>query len=282
MVVLSKNSNSPQNTSILNVYFCHLQEENQRRLEKAEILEHTVLFLQKITKEGAAKRGAEEKQSFQGGFSTCLQRAAQFLGPQGKELWLGVALQDSSSSAHVASSHSPCSQTSPLLLRNSSKPVVRLLVNKSGHTLQFVPASTPSSCVQSRRELSFSPPSTPQQSQKAVSRSSTHLPQPTSHSLWRPWPWPPGHKWLWNATEPAFLYSCVFSYGTVQCCIYCKLIKNLPAASILPAHESPRVECRWLMYFCTLIYSICHFLNKKWKLLKAWVYWFLVSTRPGV
>ncbi|XP_008322414.1 transcription factor HES-7.1-like [Cynoglossus semilaevis] len=164
------------------------QEENQRRLEKAEILEHTVLFLQKITKEGAEKRGAEEKQSFQDGFSTCLQRAAQFLGPQGKELWLGVALQDSSSSAHVASSHSPCSQTSPLLLRNSSKPVVRLLVNKSGHTLQFVPASTPSSCVQSRRELSFSPPSTPQQSQKAVSRSSTHLPQPTSHSLWRPWP----------------------------------------------------------------------------------------------
>ncbi|KAG5844784.1 hypothetical protein ANANG_G00166380 [Anguilla anguilla] len=48
-----------------------------RRVEKAEVLEHTVLFLQSAAHRGAAE--GSQQQDFQDGFSTCLQRAARFL-----------------------------------------------------------------------------------------------------------------------------------------------------------------------------------------------------------
>ncbi|KAJ8342294.1 hypothetical protein SKAU_G00322220 [Synaphobranchus kaupii] len=47
------------------------------RVEKAEVLEHTVLFLQSAGHRGAAE--GRQQQDFQDGFSTCLQRAACFL-----------------------------------------------------------------------------------------------------------------------------------------------------------------------------------------------------------
>ncbi|KAF1388366.1 hypothetical protein PFLUV_G00089440 [Perca fluviatilis] len=89
------------------------QEATQRRVEKAEILEHTVVFLQNTAERdqmragggdggggeggggGGGGGGGDQKHSFQDGFSTCLQRAAQFLGPEGKGLWLGAALDAS-------------------------------------------------------------------------------------------------------------------------------------------------------------------------------------------
>ncbi|TMS11435.1 Transcription factor HES-7.1-A [Larimichthys crocea] len=71
---------------------------SQHRVEKAEILEHTVLFLQDTAKAAsmsAAGVVGAQKHSFQDGISTCLQRAAHFLGPEGKGLWLGAALDAS-------------------------------------------------------------------------------------------------------------------------------------------------------------------------------------------
>ncbi|KAJ8275464.1 hypothetical protein COCON_G00072160 [Conger conger] len=47
------------------------------RVEKAEVLEHSVLFLQSVGHRGAAE--GRHQQDFQDGFSRCLQRAAHFL-----------------------------------------------------------------------------------------------------------------------------------------------------------------------------------------------------------
>ncbi|XP_053699834.1 transcription factor HES-7.1-A-like [Synchiropus splendidus] len=52
-----------------------LQEQSQRRVEKAEILEQTVAFLHN-----------HHKRSFHDGFSSCLQMATRFLGPDRKDV----------------------------------------------------------------------------------------------------------------------------------------------------------------------------------------------------
>nr|XP_046173023.1 transcription factor HES-7.1-like [Oncorhynchus gorbuscha] len=69
------------------------QDVTQRRVEKAEILKHTVLFLQN-TGDGDRKKGEdrEKQHPFQDGFSGCLQRAAHFLGQEEEGLQLEAAL----------------------------------------------------------------------------------------------------------------------------------------------------------------------------------------------
>jgi len=70
---------------------------DQRRAEKAEVLERTVLFLQRFKIQDSTLSSAEGPRSsrdgatagghsFQDGFSTCLERATHFLGPRGKGL----------------------------------------------------------------------------------------------------------------------------------------------------------------------------------------------------
>uniref|UniRef100_A0A087X8D4 Hairy and enhancer of split related-7 n=1 Tax=Poecilia formosa TaxID=48698 RepID=A0A087X8D4_POEFO len=88
----------------LRTMLLQLQGGMQQKAEKAEILEHTVLFLQRNAKELREKMGGQ-KYSFQDGFSSCLQRASQFLGPEGKGLWLGPVL-DATFSARFPHSHS--------------------------------------------------------------------------------------------------------------------------------------------------------------------------------
>ncbi|XP_070768811.1 transcription factor HES-2-like [Enoplosus armatus] len=179
------------------------QEATQRRVEKAEILEHTVLFLQNTTKvddtaAGGGGGGGGQRHSFQDGVSTCLQRAAQFLGAEGKCLWLGAALEASLAARFSRSDSDPAgvhrrteahSSSSSQLLRKSSRSILRLLIHRSGHRLS-TPALTVASCVQTREE-SHRTPSTPQQAHKVASRASKQSPsqsQPVGQSLWRPWP----------------------------------------------------------------------------------------------
>ncbi|CAL8358841.1 unnamed protein product [Arctogadus glacialis] len=59
---------------------------DQRRAEKAEVLERTVHFLR--SSEGPRRRdgGTAGCNSFRDGFSACLERATRILGPQGKGL----------------------------------------------------------------------------------------------------------------------------------------------------------------------------------------------------
>ncbi|KAG8009815.1 Neurogenic locus notch-like protein 1 [Nibea albiflora] len=172
------------------------QEATQRRLEKAEILEHTVLFLQNTAtgdKTRSESGGGCQKQSFQDGFSTCLKRASQFLGPEGKGLWLGAALDASfaarfsrsdSDSAGVQRRSDAHSSSNSLLFRNSSRSILRSLMHRSGHKL-----CTPA--LSAKRGVSHRSSTTPQQPHKAASRASKQSPsqsQQLSQSLWRPWP----------------------------------------------------------------------------------------------
>ncbi|XP_049902775.1 transcription factor HES-5-like [Epinephelus moara] len=180
------------------------QEATQRRVEKAEILEHTVLFLQTTAKrdETGDGGGGGQKHSFQDGFSTCLQRASQFLGPEGKGLWLGAALDASfaarlsrpdSDSAGVQQTTEARPSSNSLLLRKSSRHILRLLILRS-RLRRCTPAVPAASCVQTRRD-SHRPLTAPQQPQKVARRVSTQGPsqsQPVNQTLsvclWRPWP----------------------------------------------------------------------------------------------
>ncbi|XP_036930368.1 transcription factor HES-7-like [Acanthopagrus latus] len=175
------------------------QEATQRRVEKAEILEHTVLFLQHTAAGGKARTdagGGGQKQSLQDGFSSCLQRAAHFLGPEGKGLWLGAAL-DASFAARFSRSDSDSagvqmrtdearSSSSSLLLKNSSRSILQVLIHRSGRRL----CSPVVSGVQTGGDSNRCP-QTPQQPHREASRASKQSPpqsQALSQALWRPWP----------------------------------------------------------------------------------------------
>uniref|UniRef100_A0A667WU38 Hairy and enhancer of split related-7 n=1 Tax=Myripristis murdjan TaxID=586833 RepID=A0A667WU38_9TELE len=177
------------NRSLENLKALLLQEPQQqvrRRVEKAEILEHTVLFLQKTaigdTKTAA---GGGQQHSFQDGFSTCLQRAAHFLGPQGKGLRLAATLDatfaarfplsdsggvKAAAKVHSSSSlpHTNFSQLSPQTMKQKSK--LRLNVHA------FIPQHS-----QRPNQLEI------RVERRASKQSPTRSP-PVSQSLWRPWP----------------------------------------------------------------------------------------------
>uniref|UniRef100_A0A665UFM0 Uncharacterized LOC115044681 n=1 Tax=Echeneis naucrates TaxID=173247 RepID=A0A665UFM0_ECHNA len=175
----------------------------QRRVEKAEILEHTVLFLQNTAK-GHKTRAGGQKHSFQDGFSTCLQRAAQFLGPEGKGLWLGAAL-DASFAARFARSDSDSAGVRGRTEAQSSssslpqtKSILRMLRQKSEHRLQTQGLAVNTVAHPYQRPVQKGSPRVPQQPQRqsqlefrVASRASKQRPPqscPLSQTLWRPWP----------------------------------------------------------------------------------------------
>ncbi|XP_042346865.1 transcription factor HES-2-like [Plectropomus leopardus] len=184
------------NRSLENLKILLLQQQDatQRRVEKAEILEHTVLFLRDKT---GAEGGGGQTHSFQDGFSSCLQRASQFLGPEGKGLWLGAALNASFAARFSRSDfesagaqrRTEASSLRSVLRRKSSRHILRLLIHRSRHRLR-TPAMSVAVCVQSRGE-SHPPPTTPQQPNTVRRRASKQSPsqsQPVNQTLWRPWP----------------------------------------------------------------------------------------------
>ncbi|XP_057691016.1 transcription factor HES-7.1-like [Corythoichthys intestinalis] len=134
------------------------QGASQRRVEKTEILEHTVLFLHNTSK---ATSGAQPQQhSFQDGFHTCLQRAAHFLGPQGKGLWLALDA--------TLAPRSPSSSS-------SSSSVLHALRHKSKHN----------------RRAAAPPPRTPPQGPNWLGTCMESPPAEgpsLGQSVWRPWP----------------------------------------------------------------------------------------------
>ncbi|XP_054637320.1 hairy and enhancer of split related-7 [Dunckerocampus dactyliophorus] len=147
------------------------QDVSQRRVEKTEILENTVLFLHNTaTKAKTTPSGP----SYQDGFSACLQRAAHFLGPEAKGLWL-VAARDAHSFAARSVEH-PSSAA-------SSSSILHVLRQKSKHRL-LRRASGVSPSVQPPRTLSQ--PQGPNWLETCV-ESHSASPAP-SQTLWRPWP----------------------------------------------------------------------------------------------
>uniref|UniRef100_A0A8C3G7K5 BHLH domain-containing protein n=1 Tax=Cyclopterus lumpus TaxID=8103 RepID=A0A8C3G7K5_CYCLU len=167
----------------------------QHRVEKAEILEHTVLFLQNTANGEETRPSAAAPPSSDDGFSTCLQTAAQFLGPEGKGLWLEAAL-DASLAARLSRSDSDpaavqrrTGEASSSLPRTKS--ILRMLRQKSKHRLHApdlgaahpyrlpVQQGFPRIPQQARRQI----PLEMRQASKSPAESS-----PASQTLWRPWP----------------------------------------------------------------------------------------------
>uniref|UniRef100_M4AGK0 Hairy and enhancer of split related-7 n=1 Tax=Xiphophorus maculatus TaxID=8083 RepID=M4AGK0_XIPMA len=156
-----------------------LLQEPQQKVEKAEILEHTVLFLQKNAKERREKMGGQ-KYSFQDGFSSCLQRASQFLGPEGKGLWLGPVL-GATFSARFPRSHS---HSADALIRTSTsmthtKSLLHMLRLRSRSSQQTFPTIPQQPQQESGLEMGAERPG----SKESSSQSGT-----LSQTLWRPWP----------------------------------------------------------------------------------------------
>lgn len=183
----------------VNLLHVLLQVGTNCRVEKAEILEHAVHFLQSISKEGLARADGGDggqRHSFQDGISTCLQRAAQFLGPEGKDVWLGLdpsrfGRSDSDSSgAHRRTEGS--SFSSP----PNTKTILQMLKHKSNHRRQAGGLkgrgfARPDGAA-AEREL----PQVNQMQNQLLSRVETgqgskqSLVQslPVTQTLWRPWP----------------------------------------------------------------------------------------------
>ncbi|XP_060936466.1 transcription factor HES-7.1-like [Limanda limanda] len=167
------------------------KQETQRRVEKAEILERTVLFLQSNNRGGdrlgCGGGDGGQRHSFQDGVSSCLQRAAHFLGPQGKGLWLDATFSarfarsdpEPTEVRSPSSSSSSSSSTSPLLLRKSSVSTLRMLINRSRLCRPAL------NVAQTRGESHRSPSAPPQSRATKQSPSQSHQ---AGQALWRPWP----------------------------------------------------------------------------------------------
>ncbi|XP_037128906.1 hairy and enhancer of split related-7 [Syngnathus acus] len=132
----------------------------QRRVEKTEILEHTVLFLHNNSSSKASVGPQPQQCSFQEGFHSCLQKAAHFLGPEGKGLWLAL-----DASFIQRSSSTSSSSTSSIL-----------------HLLRHRRAAAAAAAQPSR---------TPAQGQKWLGTCMESPPAEgpsLGQSVWRPWP----------------------------------------------------------------------------------------------
>ncbi|CAK6958972.1 transcription factor HES-7.1-A-like [Scomber scombrus] len=168
----------------------------QRRMEKTEILEHTVLFLQNTVKtEDRRAGGGGQKHSFQDGFSTCLQKAAQFLGPEGKGLWLGAALDASFAARFTHSDSDSAGARSRTEAQSSSslphtKSILRMLRQKSTHRLDTRAAGVNSFAHPYQLPVQHGFPRVPQQPQRHsdASKQSSSQSLPVSQTMWRPWP----------------------------------------------------------------------------------------------
>lgn len=165
-------------------------------MEKAEILEYAVRFLQSIAKEGVVSGGdGGQRPSYQDGVSSCLQRAAQFLGPDRKNMWLGLdpSLAVPDPDSDPLGDHRGAEGRSALgSLPHSKVAVVQMLRQESSHRLQeagglkrrrrFVrPVQLPPLTLAQNQ-----PPARAEEGQE--SKQSLVQSHPATHALWRPWP----------------------------------------------------------------------------------------------
>ncbi|KAM4568205.1 hairy and enhancer of split related-7 [Fundulus diaphanus] len=166
------------------------QAGTQHRAEKAEILEHTVFFLHKNAKEHQEKTGGQTY-SFQDGFSSCLQRASQFLGPEGKGLWLGPVLDATFSARFTRSdSHSADAWIRTSISMTHTKSLLQMLRlrSRSGQHTQASGASTSAQICLTMPQGPQGPPGLQMGAERAGSKESSAQSGTLSQTLWRPWP----------------------------------------------------------------------------------------------
>ncbi|KAA0716278.1 Transcription factor HES-7.1-A HES-related protein 1-A [Triplophysa tibetana] len=169
---------------------------NQRRIEKAEILEYTVLFLQNSAAKNAKDEEEKEKCKFMDGFSTCLEKAAGFLSEEGE----ARGFQGSVTATLCQRLKQPCVPAHirmPVKLQNSS----RMKVPES-HAQQHHRRQTPA-CKQglsaafrnivlhhNRFPHRSTEPNMPQchENTHSAARPTSQLQAPVIQPMWRPWP----------------------------------------------------------------------------------------------
>lgn len=157
-------------------------------MEKAEILEHTVLFLRSSSSRGEQgppqASTAQPQHSFQDGFSACLHRAAHFLEAEAKAPGLASALDAALATGSGPGLVSPRSWTSTLVrLKKTPQSLLRELKQR-----RTVAAPAETNYSQTHRGA-LRPRTAPLQSRTVECRvgkeSQGQAPGP---SLWRPWP----------------------------------------------------------------------------------------------
>ncbi|XP_067295991.1 hairy and enhancer of split related-7 [Pseudorasbora parva] len=157
---------------------------SQRRLEKAEILEYTVLFLQNSFAQ--AKKAHEEggeKHQFMEGFSSCLERAARFLSDEGD----ARALEASVSAALCQRLTRPNVSTGlrlPVRTQNSSR-TPQAPHSQSSVCKRGLP-SAGRDIVPNSNRLRLR--STDSSTRHAPARAASQSQAPVSQTVWRPWP----------------------------------------------------------------------------------------------
>uniref|UniRef100_H2T0U1 BHLH domain-containing protein n=1 Tax=Takifugu rubripes TaxID=31033 RepID=H2T0U1_TAKRU len=160
--------------------------------EKQRSWKHTVLFLQKTRDKNRSEAGGgSQKDSFQEGFSDCMERAVRFLGPMGKGLCLRAVLDPSASARSSSSDFGSANwknrsevhpSSSSQLLSRSCKSLLHLWLHKPGS----VPGPVAFRCVQNPGQSQRPLPS--QQMRNGANKQNHLQSHPASRSLWRPWP----------------------------------------------------------------------------------------------
>ncbi|XP_062342258.1 transcription factor HES-7.1-like [Osmerus eperlanus] len=157
------------------------QGQYQRRVEKAEILEQTALFL-KNTGDVDRKKVEVGRHSSKDGFSTCLQRAARFLGPEGKGL-LNSPLAGHLVSQAVVGVRAPVHPSDILTSMKSPPSKPKMKMQDSGYPQQVCGLNRNHHQSPQQRDANvlYHHQSQSQAISKAQSLSA-------SQAVWRPWP----------------------------------------------------------------------------------------------
>uniref|UniRef100_A0A6Q2Z8P7 BHLH domain-containing protein n=2 Tax=Esox lucius TaxID=8010 RepID=A0A6Q2Z8P7_ESOLU len=170
------------------------QVVTRRNLEKSEILEQTVLFLQDTgDKDRKKAEGGEQQSPFHDGLSACLQRAVHFLGHEREGLRLEGALNNIFSaglnsnacvSTKVPAKAYPSSSSPRTLVHQSS----RLMTTQESYTRPQLCGVSGNTSHSHRAPLRHGIHNAPQQTCRDTDKEVHSQNLSTSHSVWRPWP----------------------------------------------------------------------------------------------
>ncbi|XP_051529143.1 transcription factor HES-7.1-like [Myxocyprinus asiaticus] len=174
----------------------------QRRMEKAEILEYTVLFLQNSVAQAKKAKDEEgrEKHQFIDGFSTCLQKAARFMIDEGEARGLEGSVS-ATLCQRLSQPSVPANIRLPVRIQNSSR--IQVPGSTVQHHLHLEKQQQNLVCRQglssagrnivvhlNRSPFRSTEPSTMQSHGKThtVAQPTSQHQAPVSETVWRPWP----------------------------------------------------------------------------------------------
>ncbi|KAJ7996661.1 hypothetical protein DPEC_G00239350 [Dallia pectoralis] len=162
------------------------QQVTQRRLEKSEILEHTVLFLKNTCdSDRKTAEGRKQQSPFQDGMSACLERGLHFLGHDREGVRLEEALNNILSSG--LNSHA-CVSTKVLAKAHPSNSSPRTSDRQFSSLRTIQESHTKPQLSALSGYMSHSHRASLQQTHRDTEKEAHSQNFSTSRSVWRPWP----------------------------------------------------------------------------------------------